>query len=248
MRFINWSARNTGIFPGFYREGEGGGNKGGDFDLTKVVEALIQNKGGGDASKALSAMVEENYELRTKNRNLKAENDSLKQTKPEGSLTLSKEEVAAYERYKALGKPEDLEKNLKDAVEIANQLQAANEEKKISSASSMFGLKANVLKDLLSAKGVSLELTEIDVTDDKGATSKKPSAFVVKQDGSKARLDDYVKSDLADYQASLIANQQTPNEGVSWVQQQASGGKAPANVSPGQAYLNKAYAKPAETK
>ena len=209
---------------------------GNDFNLESVVAGLI-TKNGNDPSKALETLVQENYGLRSNNRELKDQIEKLKV--PEGSTVLAAEDAKIFEEFKALGKLEEIKKTIESFNTVNTELNTLKKESVVREAANLHKYKFNVLNDLVTAKGLQLEIGETEVQGDDGKTTKQAVALVKDQAGNKTILTKVIEDSFKDYIPSLALSEQQ-NTGTSWIPQ-SSGGKAPEKVNLGAAYLNMAY-------
>lgn len=225
---------------------------GNDVDITSVVEGML-TKAGGDPTEAMGTLVNDNYELRNKNRDLRTENDKLKKGTPEGSVMMSKDDVAEYESYKALGKPKEVGDKLTELGTVKTELGDLKTNTMVRTAAEAHRYKHTVLGDLVKAKGLTLEMGESEV-DVKGEKKKVPTAFVVDEaKKTRVELNKVVDEQFGDYIPALVLPEgQGQPTGTPWVSQQASGGgKAGAtNGNLAQRVINQTYGKreePAKT-
>ncbi|WP_027480536.1 hypothetical protein [Deinococcus pimensis] len=85
--------------------GEGEGDKG-------AAAQRLLDRHNGDFKAVIDKLLDEAHGYREKIRTLTA--DVEKSKLPDGSVVLTKEQAAAWEAYQALGKPEDVKKNVED--------------------------------------------------------------------------------------------------------------------------------------
>lgn len=220
---------------------------GNDVDLDHVVASLIASKGSGDATKALSVIVAENFDLRVKNSKLTDEVKTLKDGLPEGSRVLTKDEAVVYDTYLTYGKPDELKAKIDKGDQAAVKLTELERDTVVRSAADAMGFKHTVLRDLSKAHGLQLEMHEIDSVVD-GKTIKVPTPFVMGEQGAKTPLKDVIEArqELKDFLPALTLDSagKQPN-GTPWVSQQGGGAPSPKEKMSA-AVLNK-YA-PANTK
>lgn len=186
-------------------DGDGGGNGGGGgeppaADPTQGFQNLVKRQGGLDAAGML--LYQENYSLRDQLREAREQLKKIEGKLPkEGELVLGGDEKVLFERYKALGKPEDWETERKDAQTIKrNQL--------LSDAATAHGYIPSVLQRL--ADGLEIEIREIEKDG-----QKQKTAVVKAQDGEKP-LPDYAKAQWSEFLPALEKSAQPapPSGGV----------------------------------
>lgn len=188
-------------------DGDGGGNGGGGGeppahssgsgqagDPTQGFQNLVKRQGGLDAAGML--LYQENYSLRDQLREAREQLKKVEGKMPkEGELVLGNEDKTLFERYKALGKPEDWETERKDAQTIKrNQL--------LSDAATAHGYVPSVLQRL--ADGLEIEIREVEKDG-----QKQKTAVVKAQDGEKA-LPDYAKAQWSEFLPALEKGSQQP--------------------------------------
>lgn len=198
---------------------------GNEFDLESIVEGLISKN--GSPAKAVETLVNENYELRQRNRELRSSVE--KNSVPEGSVVLDKEAYSLYEAYKALGKPDELKSVITERDTFKTELVEVKTAQTVRQAAEIHGVKHTVLGDLVKAHNLVLEIGERDVAKD-GKTVKEPTAFVKDDKGVATPLSDVLESRFKDYMPALkpAGDQQT---GTPWVTQQGSAGSQQNNNS-----------------
>lgn len=199
--------------------------------------ALAANN--GQATILAQRLFDENFHLREDKRKLNDDLKAVKDKLPEGAVVLSKEDAAAFEAYKALGKPEDVKKSLDEKTKNDGELADLKFKQLIGDAAQAHGFKPNVLADIVKAKGMSIEIGETEVDDGKGGKVKKPAAFVLTNEGkSKVNLSDYARDNLSDYLPSLAA-QAGQGAGQQWVSQGQGAGGAGNGQGAGGSVLDK---------
>lgn len=179
-----------------------------------------------DTRAAAYLLYQENYQYRGEVRELQKDLERVrKQVPAEGAIVLSKEEAESWQKYQALGKPEEIE-----AERTENK--RMKREKLLGEAAEAHKLKPNVLQQL--AGDLPIEIKEIE---DNG--QKKKVAFVKGADGQEKSLTDYAKANWADFMPSLETQ---PQQQTTTYTRQSVGGPGPkTNVV--QDTLSKRYAK-----
>ncbi|HSW29287.1 MAG TPA: hypothetical protein VLH75_07295 [Longimicrobiales bacterium] len=168
------------------KEGEGGGG-GGDRkpDITAQIEGLIASH--GDAKAALRVLYGENYELRDDRRKLREQLEGC-QPVPTGGLVLDAAQAAAWKKYEALGKPEDLQAAVTERDELKAKTAKAERDRLAQAAAKACGFKPDVLLKMPGAEKLRFEVREeaVDgekaevayvITDQQGATPQKLSEY-----------------------------------------------------------------------
>jgi len=135
----------------------------------------------------LAALENDNYKFHEKNRDLTAENATLKGKVPaDGALILAGDDAAAWEQYKALGTASDLKASLEGATTAQMELAGLKREKDVTAFAGTHGLKAPVLLELLKPGE---ELVSKDVAGADGKPVKQ--AFIKTADGEAPLLEKY---------------------------------------------------------
>lgn len=107
-------------------------------DPAKVAETHVKKYGSAEA--AIVQLHNENYKFRDTIRELKAKT-------PEGSVVLTADDASAWSAYRALGKPDEVKKAIKDGSAAIAENQGFKREKEVAE----FGRKAGVPTEKLSA-------------------------------------------------------------------------------------------------
>jgi len=173
----------------------------GDPQGGNPAEALqkLLDKHKGDAMALAMTLLSENFDLRSKNRDLR------EKVPADGSVVLSKADGERWEKFKALGKkPEDIAAALtqaeKDTVEAA-KLRRKDNLRDVSDVG--YGgskLKLSVLEDL-DGKFPDAERPEYVVKEEKDG-----KAVTVKHGGKELPLEQFAKENWADYEPALKAD------------------------------------------
>ncbi len=124
----------------------------------------------GSAENAVLFLVNQTYELRDKNRELKAKIPA------DGSVVLSGDDVARWSAYQAIGKPEDIRKTIKehgDLTKLKADIDRTEEVKAVGKAS---GLDADKFVEL--AHGLTFDWVEEDVKGEDGKTAKVKVPYI----------------------------------------------------------------------
>lgn len=194
-------------------------------DASEGFKSLLK-KHENDARAVAQLLYQENYQYRSEIRDLQGQLTQARKLAPaEGAVVLSKEEAELWQKYQALGKPEEIETERNDAKRIKR-------EQLLTQAAEVHELKPGVLQQL--AGDLPIEIKEID---DNG--QKKKVAFVKGADGQEKVLTDYAKANWADFMPALEAKpKQQP---ATTYTRQSVGGTAP-KTNAVQDVLNKRYA------
>lgn len=158
----------------------------------------------------------------------------------EGTVVLKGDDLALYEAYKGLGKPDELATKLAERDSLATEVATAKRDATIREVAEVAGLKPTVLKRL----GGDLDYVIKEITQDGKAVK---AAYVATAQGERP-IGDYVDEQWADFKESLTApagggqRQQGGGNGVPFPAQRPGNGTPPAN--PAAAYLASAYKGP----
>jgi hypothetical protein len=166
-------------------DGNGGSGQGAEkTPAEKALDGLLGRM--GDANKVALHLLEENYGHRQTIRELKA-----KQI-PEGSVTITADEKALLETYKALGEPKAIESERAETSRLRS-------EQVHTTAAAAHGFKPSVLSRLLNGEKIEIRQETVD--------GKSVDYAVVLQDGKEAvRLDQYASTAWADFLPALTAS------------------------------------------
>lgn len=159
----------------------------------KALHPGLQNlleKQGGDAMKLAIQLHGENFQIREDRRKLREE---LRDKVPPGAVVLKGDDVAAWNLYKQLGKPEELKSLQAKAEEATKKLALHERNAHLDSVAEAAGVKTSVLKTL--AGSLAFEVKE-------GPDGKK--AVLVKDgDGEAVEFTKVVDSKWADFKSAL---------------------------------------------
>lgn len=187
-------------------------------DFMTVITSLLK-KNDGDTNKTIQMLLQENYDYREKNRTLKAELKKSEEKLPvEGSVILKKEDYETFEKYKALGKTEDIEKLKNDHETLIASHSALQKDLVLTEISELHKYNKDILTDIVKARNLNLEIGSEKGED--GNTKK--TGFVVIDEKTKVRLEDYAKDNLQAYAPSLV---RSDVENRSWIKQDGNSGQ-----------------------
>lgn len=196
--------------------GDGGGGKADPpADPAGAFEGL-KRRYDNDLGVVAQKLFDENYQYRTRIRDLEAETTDLKGKLPaEGAVVLSGDSAAQWEAYRALGKPDEIKTTLAEGRQLKR-------DGLLRQAADAHGYKPAVLSRLAGNLAIELGETEVD-------GQKKPVAYVVEGE-TRTQLDQYAQSKWSDFMPSLQPAQSQgggagQSNGTTFVQQK-SGGKA----------------------
>jgi hypothetical protein len=173
----------------------------------------------------LSAIKDDNYKLRGKNRQLRDDIAGLRgKAAPEGSVILSADDAKAWEAYKALGsEPAALKQALTERDDAKQRLTTLEREKTIRDVAEVAKYKAAVLGQLPGSADLAFDIR--DVTQD-GATVR----MVYVKDGERqVPLTDYAEQHWADFLPALRVEAPLPS-GTAYVAQSTGGKVAAKNL------------------
>ncbi len=174
-------------------------------DLTAQIEG-ITNKifSGANWRNEVERTVRRNVKLLAKNKELEAENTSLKAAAPkDGAKTISKEDAELLETYKALGKPAELKTVVKEHGEFKVKVQEHEEEESFKTAAKALEFEnIPALTRWLKREGLHLEFREEAGRDEEGARITKKVPFVRPKTDDKApleSLDAYITREVPEF-------------------------------------------------
>ena len=166
---------------------------------SKVLEVLngLVAKHGGESG-ALKTLIGENFDLRTKNRDLRAKLPA------EGSVVLAKTDADELAAYRGLNlSPKDLAAALSDGNQAKADLATLRTADTVRQAADLAGYKPTVLTTLVKASGVELAITEAD--DPKGGAAKVRTVTVKDGDSKPVELGKYAEAHWTDHLPALKA-------------------------------------------
>lgn len=196
--------------------GDGGGKAAPPADPAGAFESL-KRRYDNDLGAVAQKLFDENYQYRTRIRDLETETTNLKGKLPaEGAVVLSGDSAAQWDAYRALGKPDEIKTTLAGYAHLKR-------DGLLRQAAEAHGYKAAVLSQLASSS-LQIELGEIEVDG-----QKKPIAYVVEGE-TRTQLDQYAQSKWSDFMPSLQPAQSQgggagQSNGTTYIQQK-SGGRA----------------------
>ncbi len=204
----------------------------------KPSEILEQYSGNATRmAEKLADALGDNFKLREQKRTLADENERLKgNQKPEGATILTGDEATAYEAYRALGKPDEVQQRLQERETLQGQLSTLQRDAVLRDAAQVAGYKFSVLRD----RAGDLAIEVRDATEEGKAVKR---AFVKTQAGE-TPLAEYAAREWADYLPALQAGDAGRQAGAG-VQFPGQAGGNPPPANPVQTYIQGAgYAPP----
>jgi len=197
----------------------------GDNDSTARLEAAMTSllkKQDGDHSLVILKLLEENYGLRGDKRVLKDKLEKAEAGVPEGSVVLTGDDVVMFDGFKELGKLEEVKTLVGQVPELQGELDKRDYAVLVGKAAEAVSFNATVLGDLVGAKGLTIEMKQVEVEiekDGKKEKVKENRPFV--KAGEKGELTDlklFAESNLKDHLPSLTnveaGNEQDPGRRV----------------------------------
>lgn len=191
-------------------------------EVATAFQNLVSRQGSLDAAGLL--LFQENKQHRDKIRELESQVRDLQGKLPgEGAAVLDKDNVALWQAYQTLGKPDELKQVKAEYGRLQRTLV-------IQEAAEAHKFKPSVLSAL--AGELAIEVKQVEQNGQKTAV-----AVVKAQDGKETPLPEYASTHWADFLPSL---QVAPAQTTTPFPRQHIGGKTPA-TSPIQAELNRRY-------
>lgn len=199
-------------------------------DVFAKLQAMIARK-DGDAGAVALVLFQENYQLREANRQLKAKAPA------EGALVLVGDDPAAWDAYRKLGAPSDLQTAIAQRDQAQGDLAKLTKAAVLREVAEAAGYRASVLAGLdAQAGGLAYEMREQVGAD--GAKAKV--AYVKPQAGDAVPLAQYAEQQWGDFMPALVA---TPAQtGTAYPPQQQGANKPPQTPrDAANQYLARAY-------
>lgn len=166
-------------------------------DLKEAAKTLVEKH--GDANAAVVTLLNENYKSRDTIRDLKAK------VPAEGAVVLTGDDVKAWQKYNALGKPSDLEKGLNEGNKAKTTVAGYRKAEHNAKVAEVAGFKPTVLATL--AKDLDIEIRDAVDKDGKPVKDKAGNVVreaVVKGEGDTVTpLAKYAETNWADFLPSL---------------------------------------------
>lgn len=180
---------------------------------------------GGDAEKAVSALLRDNLKyrerirggsdgaykpdetLREENRNLNAEVERLQGMIPAaGAIVLTGDDATAWPKFKALNlAPDKISEALKETDSLRAKITERDKADVLTRAADAMGYKPSAFVKIAAAEGLHIEFKDVQVKDD-DKTVTKSLPHVRKANDEKASLellDTYAERELGDYMPAL---------------------------------------------
>lgn len=208
-------------------------------DVVKSFERLLERH-GNSATTVAQLLFTENKELRDKARQLES------RLPAEGALVLSGNDVAAWQAYQTLGKPDDIKQGLEERTQLQGQLSGAQRAETLRTVAEAVGFKPTVLTNLdrmAKAEGKELAFTVRDEQRD----GKAIKVAYVKDGQTETALTDYAQSNWADFLPALSAQGTQQPTGTRYPAQHV-GSSAQKQDDPVAAFLEKQKANQAAIK
>lgn len=183
-------------------EGAGGGSGSGKPDVAAAARRKLDKD--RNATRVVTQLMEENYEQREEIRRLKTQAENAV---PKGSVVLSGEESKLWEKLKGLGKPEDVERMLKEHPELVKYKADTESTSATRNVARAMGWNPDVLVDITTARGLEFKDEEITVRDAATGKDEKKRVPHVRakavKDAKFEPLEEYGKRELTAYTAAL---------------------------------------------
>lgn len=216
-------ARRFALFVTDPDDGKGGDQDlggGGPNQAEAVVTSLLARAGitvkevPEGARKVMRRLAKENFNYRDKNRQLQ------ERAAPEGAVILQGEEAELFKAVKDLGlKGEDIKKAVSERDEFKTQITTFQRNEVVRQAAEALTYKPSVLTDLVTSKGLEVEMREVEIEGE-----KKTLPHVKIAGGDKVELlSVYAERDLKDYLPALRSKEAQDSGGVHYPAQSASG-------------------------
>lgn len=169
-------------------------------DLAKVVESLIAKHGDGNA--ALRVLLAENYGYRDQIRDLKAKAPA------DGALILTGDDAKAWDKYRTLGKPDELATVKREHGERGTELTGLKRESELRTVAEKTGVDFDVLKTIAG------QLDFAGTVKVKDPKTQKESEVVAVKDGEAdpVAFDEYAAKHWAKFLPSLRPNAGEPQK------------------------------------
>lgn len=189
------------------KEGEGGGGGGsGKPDVAAAARRKLDKD--RNATRVVTQLMEENYEQREEIRSLKAK---VEQAVPKGSVVLSGDDAKLWEKVKTSGKPEDVERMLKEHPELVKYRADTEQTSATRNVARAMGWDPDVLVDITNARALEYEDREITVRDAASGKEEKKRVPHVRARGVKDAkfepLGEFATRELKAYEGALKAKQ-----------------------------------------
>lgn len=183
---------------------DGAPQGGGESPAPRTKTADLVTQYNGDVSRMadkLAEVLDDNYKLRTKNNDLKRDNDDLKtKVAPDGALILTADEASQYQSLKALNlKPDEITKRLTDADAAVSERDTLKRRDTIRQVADVSGYKSAVLERL----GADLVYEIKDATETVNGKQVQTKQVLVKDGEKNVPLKDYAAREWQDFLPAL---------------------------------------------
>lgn len=212
--------------------GNGGGSRRSNEEIADQVARLIQKKGGGEqgANAVALMLLNENRDLREKRRVDKTTIRDLKGKIPkEDQVVIPKTDHADFEKFKALGKPDEVKTKLEKGAALENEKTQREGDQKVIEAATHGGLQNGALLAKLARADRENFLVEVKEEQHNGQTRKVAYARANKEGSVLKPLAEFAKTDLKDYYPALIAKGDSQGSGSG---SSSTGGQGTSTFTP----------------
>jgi len=205
---------------------QGSGNSANDnAQLTSAIAGLL-SRHDNQPMAAINTLLNENFSLREKNRQIRAELAELQQSMPEGAVIFTADAAKELEEYRRHGKPADVGGLITERDALKQQVAKMSRSQEIAKVAAATGWKPSVLEQL--SGDLKFEIKEVEADG-----VKTQAAYVVPENGAPQRLADYAKTAWADFLPALMPQQAASDNGdvgVPFIEQKQGQGPKPKDM------------------
>jgi hypothetical protein len=177
-------------------------------ELMSQLVGMIDKRGGGESgAKAIALkLLDDNEKARDGRRKWKDRATAAEAKIPkEGEVILKKEDAAAFELYKVLGKPDEVKKKMEEGTTAATTLSERDRQSAIAEAATLAQIpNAKLLAKLADPKKENF-IVELRDEVREGKNVKVPFARKNEDKAAFMPLMDFAKKELGDYMPALLA-------------------------------------------
>lgn len=178
-----------------------------DDGTDRIIDAMnsLLDKKGGDSEGVIKLLLTENFKLRDDKRSLKSEISELRGKTPgEDAIILVGDDVDAWNSFKDLGEFKDVKNKLDKVEELQGELDKRDRSALIGGAAEVVGYNPRVLTELVEAKGLTVEMKDVEVEGEDGSKKTEKKPFIrVGEKADPVELTSYAKSNFSDFLPAL---------------------------------------------
>jgi hypothetical protein len=193
------------------------------------MQSLLDKK-GGDSGEVIKMLLTENFKLRDDKRTLKGQLVELeKKTPGEGTVILTGDDATEWNSFKELGKKvEEVKTGLAKSEELQGELNKRDRSALIANAAKEAGYNSSVLTELVEARGLTVEMKDIEVKAEDGTKKTEKRPFIKAGEKSDpVELSSYAESNFKNFMPALTNTEEGNQESGNLVPPQRRSSQIP---------------------